>query len=307
MTAGCAVRVLLPVLLVAAHAALIDAGSQQRPVFRSRSDLVSIDVSVRRGNVPVTGLTAPDFRVFDNGVLQKVDSVSYEAVPIDVTFFLDTSPSLSGLLEELKRDIAKISGMLRPADRLRLLTFDYQVTDVFGWQASGGDLKLETARMGRISSVYDAIFLSLMWRPDVDRRHLVIAMTDGIDAGSFVDTKQLLEISRRAEAVLHIVRMGSTYDLPKYLPMPWVPIVSDGQDFALREVAERTGGKEHSAFFGRTSVVNAFNQAFEDFRQSYIVRYVPTGTPRDGWHEIKVEVARPERLTIRARKGYFGS
>lgn len=307
MTAGGAVRVLLPVLLVAANAALIDAGSQQRPVFRSRSDLVSIDVSVRRGNVPVNGLTAADFRVFDNGVPQKIDAVSYEAVPIDVTLFLDTSPSLSGLLEELKRDIAKISGMLRPVDRLRLLTFDYQVNDVFGWQASGGDLKLETARMGRISSVYDAIFLSLMWRPDVDRRHLVIAMTDGIDAGSFVDTKQLLEISRRAEAVLHIVRMGSTFDLPKYMPTPWVPIVPDGQVGALKEVAERTGGKEHSGFFGRASVVNAFNQAFEDFRQSYILRYAPAGVKREGWHELKVEVARPERLTIRARRGYFGS
>src|SRR5262245_59019058 len=168
-----ALRCLAPAVFVAAHVAFLTAtGSQQRPVFRSRSDLVSIDVSVRRGNVPVTGLSAGDFKVLDNGVLQKVESVSYEAVPIDVTLFLDTSPSLSGLLDELKRDIAKVAGMLRPDDRLRLLTFDYQVNDVFGWQASGGDLKLEAARMGRISSVYDAIFLSLMRRPDIDRRHL---------------------------------------------------------------------------------------------------------------------------------------
>ena len=283
------------------------ARSGQGPVFRSRSDLVSINVSVRRGNVPVNGLQAADFEVFDNGVRQSVDWLSYEAVPIDVTFFLDTSPSLSGLLEELKRDIAKIERMLRPTDRLRLLTFGYQVTDVFGWQPAGGELRLEAATMGRISSVYDGIFLALMQRPEIDRRHLVIAMTDAMDASSLVDTKQLRAVADRAEAVLHVVLMSSTYKLSLWMPPPWVAIPVESGVSALEDVAGRTGGKQHSAFFGRASVVNAFQQAFEDFRQSYILRYTPAGVARPGWHDIKVGVPGQGRLTIRARRGYFGS
>ena len=135
--------------------------------------------------------------------------------------FLDTSPSLSGLLEELKRDMAKIAAMLRPGDRLRLLTFGYQVDDVFGWRPAGTDLPLEIARVGRLSSVSDAVLLALLHRPQVDRRHLVIAMTDAMDAGSQVEMSQLRAVSARAEAVLHVMVMPSSYMPPPNMPGPW--------------------------------------------------------------------------------------
>ena len=295
-----------PVLLLVVAGVGLTA-QDQRPVFRSRADVVVVNAAVRRGNVPALGLQPADFRLLDNGVVQTVTSLDYEAVPIDVTLFLDTSPSLSGLLEELKRDIARIAAMLRPGDRLRLLTFGYQVDDVFGWRPAGADLPLDVARVGRLSSVSDAILLALLHRPQVDRRHLVIAMTDAMDAGSQVEMSQLRGVSERAEAVLHVMVMPSSYMPPPNMPGPWgvgVPALISG---ALTEVAERTGGRLHSANYGRVSVVNAFSQAFEDFRQSYILHYTPTGVAGVGWHEIQVQVPAEPRLTIRARRGYFGS
>jgi hypothetical protein len=101
--------------------------------FRTAVDSISVDVSVKSGNLPLLGLTAADFVLTDNGVSQTIESVSLDAVPFDVTLFLDTSPSIFGEQTTLKSDIEKIAAHLRPGDRLRLLVFDDQVRDVFGW------------------------------------------------------------------------------------------------------------------------------------------------------------------------------
>jgi hypothetical protein len=76
-------------------------------------------------------------------------------------------------------------------------------------------------------------------------------------------------------------------------------------DGRLAEAAERTGGRVHAPIFGG-SLVRMFEQVFDDFRTSYILRYTPAGVRPDGWHDLKVEVPSQPRATIRARRGYIG-
>jgi hypothetical protein len=54
-------------------------------------------------------------------------------------------------------------------------------------------------------------------------------------------------------------------------------------------------------------MINDFKKIFEVFRQSYVLRYRPTGVKPEGWHELKVTLVRRGRFDIRARRGYFGS
>src|SRR5687768_17731231 len=96
------------------HAAWIAAGlagvaaagvlaAEQQPVFRSAADAVTVNVSVRRSNRPVTDLRARDFVVRDNGVTQTVAALVYEKLPVDVTVLLDVSGSVAGLvLDQLR-------------------------------------------------------------------------------------------------------------------------------------------------------------------------------------------------------------
>ena len=63
--------------IVATTATLAAVQDPPRPVFRSGAAAVAVDVSVRDpSRRPVTGLGARDFQVYDNGVLQQVDTVS---------------------------------------------------------------------------------------------------------------------------------------------------------------------------------------------------------------------------------------
>ena len=101
----------------------------QQPTFRAFADVVSVDVSVKTGRVPVAGLTTADFEVLDNGVAQQLDAVSIEAVPIDVTLAVDLSGSVVPNVKAFKSDVEKFVAMLRPADRVRIVSFSSDVRE----------------------------------------------------------------------------------------------------------------------------------------------------------------------------------
>ena len=85
-------------VVIAIGVSLACAGSADA-VFRAGTSAVMVDVSVKtRSGRVVTGLTATDFVIQDNGVRQDVSAVSYGKVPIDVTVGLDVSTSVTGPL-----------------------------------------------------------------------------------------------------------------------------------------------------------------------------------------------------------------
>ena len=160
--------------------------------------------------------------------------------------------------------------------------------------------------VGGISLVHDALVEALLHRPDADRRHLVVGMTDRRDCGSVVSSGQLRELASRSEAVLHLVEQSGSGDDNPYRVRTCSPRGRlDGPEI-IAEAAARTGGMLHepSYFFG-SSVLRAFRTIFEEFRQSYVLRYSPTGVARGGWHAIAVKVPSVPDATIRARQGYF--
>ena len=50
-----------------------------QPTFRSTASLVSVSVSVKRGNAVVANLNAGDFTLTDSGVVQTIEAVSIES------------------------------------------------------------------------------------------------------------------------------------------------------------------------------------------------------------------------------------
>ena len=290
--------------------------SAEAQVFRAGTRAVLVDVAVKDGNRPVAGLTASDFVLTDNGVPQTIDHVSIGAVPVDVTLFLGTMNQTDARqLAALNQDLRRIGALLRPDDRVRLLTLENQVTDATGW-IRGGEAGQMSVRLGGIQSLYDACFLAMMHRPDPDRRHLIVAISDGIEQGSVLDSTRVRDIARRAEAVLHLVLVTATQPQLErgriaeegyfYLRTTWFHVMADthGLD-RLREAAELTGGESREIRAG-TSIVDTFRRAFDDFRQSYLLSYNVRGVEGPGWHELKVEIPSRRGATIRARKGYFG-
>jgi len=105
------------------------SGSGQQPVFSSRADAVRVDVLVTRNGAPVRGLSAADFEVRDNGVLQQPTLLSADALPLNVVMALDLSDSVTGSrLTDLQTAGRGLLEALTDRDAAALLTFGLAVT-----------------------------------------------------------------------------------------------------------------------------------------------------------------------------------
>lgn len=267
--------------------------SARQTTFRAFADLVSVDVSVKNGRVPVPGLKTSDFEVLDNGVPQQLEAVSIEAVPIDVTLLVDLSGSVVPNVSAFKADVEKFVTLLRPTDRVRIVSFSTDVNEDVPMQAPSAALRPNWTNVNGMTSLNDGVLFALLWPETTDRRHLIIAFTDGMDTYSTARNESIPAVAGRVEAVLHAVLVEP--------PGPMPDRYKDSVD-ALREAVRLTGGETHRV----SRAVDDFTQIVADFRASYMLRYAPKGVDRAGWHALTVRLNRPGNFTIRSRQGYSG-
>lgn len=271
-----------------------NSGSEQhQSTFRSVTADIAVNVAVLAGNNPVGGLTASDFEVRDNGVLQRVREVAVEGVPLDVTVIVDTSGSTARILQHLREEVREIVESLTPEDRYRLITIGTYVHEVLPMIARAEPLRSDLLQSGGLSSIYDAVGLAIMYRTHPGRRHLIAVMTDGYDTISSLGGQHLGDIARLSESVLHVLLVSPASGAPPRIPR-WLPY-HEFDEAALTAAAVTTGGHLHD-LRPSFSAVRAFRKVLDEFRRSYVLHYTPQNVSLDGWHEVTVEVKRPATI-----------
>lgn len=301
------------VVLLATVALATAASRGQTPQYRTATTRVGVEVSVLSGNNRVPDLAAADFALTDNGVPQQIEAVMLAEVPVDISLVVDVSGSTFSQIVWYRRDVAAVAAMLRPIDRLRLITFESQIHEIQPLAPAGGTVDVDRILPGRISSVFDGLAAALLRQSDAGRRHLVVGYTDGFDNRSVMTTDQIVDLGRTSEAVLHIVAPKQVPDVEE-ADRPCRDLVVTAGNTPLRlsnrpcpkppflqQAAEATGGKVHIG----NSIAGTFKDIFRDFLNSYVLYFQPTGVSPTGWHDISVKVTRNGRYTVHARRGYF--
>ena len=277
--------------LIACLCLVAPALSAQQPTFATKIEAVRVDVLVTDHGQPVRGLGPDDFEITDNGVRQQADLVSFEQIPLNVILALDMSESLAGdRLDELRKAGDELLGGLRNDDQAALVTFSHIVRlgkDLTSQVAAVRTALDEAAPSGEtalIDGTYSAIMLG---QSDVGRS-LVIVFSDGVDTASWLTSEAVLETAKRSDAVVYAISLESTVT-PEF----------------LRDMTALTGGRlftvEKTANLG-----SVFTGILNEFRQRYLVSYIPHNVAKDGWHKLDVQV-KNRRVTIKARPGYLAA
>jgi VWFA-related protein len=255
-------------------------------VFRSRADMVMLDVLATERGTPVPELRAEDFIVRDNGVVQPVTYVMGDTAALALHLLLDISASLSARdRENLQLGAAEIAGMARSDDRLRLMTFTDVVqlhddVDVAGLERIFSDRKPvgDTVLHDALVSAFH-----LAEQPG-DRRPVLIVFSDGADTASFLAARAVENSAKQGWASVFAVSPHGSRE----------PI--------LRDLAELTGGDAIVLDRGLAALPATFRGILERLRQRYVLGFTPSSSAK-GWHELDVRVKRPN-VKVVARRGY---
>jgi VWFA-related protein len=263
----------------------------QNAVFSTKVEAVRVDalVTERENGPAIVGLQPADFEVYDNGVLQQVDLVSFDQVPLNVILTLDMSSSVAGeRLEHLRGAGHTLLSALKRDDQAALVTFSQRVS-------LGGGLTSDVAPIRRALAVaagsgetamVDGIYAAMTLGDSDVGRALVMVFSDGVDTSSWLQAEAVLDAARRSDAVVYAAATRSRQK-PEF----------------LRELTSLTGGRLFEV--EKTSSLTAtFVSALEEFRRRYLLSFTPRGVDAKGWHALDVRV-KARRVTIRARPGYL--
>jgi len=270
--------------------------------IRIDNQLVNLSVRVIDRNSKVQGDIRPEeFKVFEDGVEQKIQFVSREQVPVNYGLVVDNSGSLRSQLEKVIEAGKTIVGANKDGDETFIIRFvssdKIEISQDFTNDKNALNDALDEFHVdGGSTAIIDAVMLASektaeyekSLKPDDRKRRALILVTDGEDRASYYKEEQLFAQLREADVQIYTIGFVKELDTEKSLFGK-----SDKQKAVnlLERMAKETGGK---AYFpdSTADLAQIARDITNELRTQYIVSYVPTNDKNDGtYRTIKVQIA----------------
>lgn len=294
------------------HAAAAAVPPSQASTFRSRTDLVALQVTVvDQAGRPVPGLRMEDFVVVEEGDPQTVTLFATSAAPLDVMLLLDTSGSMGERMAAARDAASSLVRTLRPGDRAALVLFSDRVRIAQG--LTGDQTLLEgaigMAAPGGGTALHEAVYIALRELARVQRaatgirRQALVVLSDGEDTSSrTVSHQDVLDVARRGAVTVFTIMPAASAEVDQY-----ERVTRDGPraEFNLRTLARETGGRAFVPAWA-DDLSSVYRQITDELGQQYWLAYVAPPTT-GGFRRVSVRVAGDPRLGVRTRSGYFAA
>jgi VWFA-related protein len=288
-------------------------------VVRVESDLVTANVSVvdRASGRGLVGLTANDFKVFEDGAEQHVEHFESAEAPFDLLLLLDLSGSTARVTDTIRAAARRFVAATRPQDRVAIVTFAGETNVVSPPTSDRAALASAIERIAQPKGdtrLYDSLDYALNYlnrTADPARRHAVILMSDGLDStlpnvtgvGSTLPYEELRSRVQEFEGIVYTVWTSTEYEA--FSPLDIQPETFDLAHDRLEELAQAGGG----AFYEvekLEDLAGAYERVVADLGTVYSLSYRPTNKLRDGrWRTIRVTLPQHSNAVARGRRGYF--
>jgi Ca-activated chloride channel family protein len=306
---------------LAIAASQIDAGGilhaqaapshEGRPSFHSEVDLVSLNVTLtNQKDQLVSGLTASDFTVFEDGVPQELTFFSSTRLPMDVAILLDTSSSMAGVMSVAQNAAIGLVETAQPADRVSVTEFNDRANIIhpLGGDVSAAAQAVRATWPRGSTALYNGLYLAMteMMRSrrglrDI-RKQAVVVLSDGQDTSSLVQYDDVMALAKESGIVVYTILLLNPVEArqlndfkTKHISQPF---------YVMRSLAEATGGLAYMTT-NANELHGIYGRIASELAQQYTLGYVSTNARRDGgFRRVVVRLIDHPGVLARTRSGY---
>jgi Ca-activated chloride channel family protein len=292
------------ILLAGAGSLYLRGATDDKPQYTIRSDvrLVLLDVSVKnpRGR-PVTGLTAGNFRVFDNDHPQSLTVFDSADEPVTVGILMDESSSMAPKRTGVITAALTLIEQSNPRDQVFILHFNENVqrglpnSVLFSDNIDQLHAALTRGFPKGRTALYDAI-VSGLEQLNMGRagRKTLVLISDGKDTASTYKRRDMFQVVEASLATIYSIALIDPDD-------------RDRDPGVLHQLAHISGGE---TFFPKdvTHLQATCRAIAREIRARYTLGYVPPVAVGDhSLRKVRVEVISPgpERLVAHTRTSYL--
>lgn len=290
-------------LAIAALVAFAPLSQQQEPRPSAASDARTRDVYVSvldSKEAPVTGLTAADFTVKEDGVAREVLRAGPATAPIQLVLLVDDSQALTPALQPMRDGLTKFVDKMQGHAEIGIVTVGERATSLVPSTTDVNALKRGItrvfARSGAGAYMLDGIEeVSQGFQKRKAERPVIVALTmEGVEFSN-LQYDNVLKALDASGAALHVLSIGSPN---RSMSDEWRNL-----NMVIAEGTKNTGGRRDQVL-AISGIPEALLRVADELNNQYVVTYgrperlIPPKT-------LQVTVSRPG-MTVRARTKVAG-
>lgn len=268
--------------------------ASRRTATDARSQTVYVSVLGAR-EAPVTGLSAADFAVREDGVAREVLKAEPATDPMQIVLIVDDSQAAADALQPMREGLTAFVEKLKGRAEIGIVTVGDRATSLVPSTTDTAALKKGItrifARTGSGAYLLDAIMdVSRGFERRKATRPVIVALTmEGVEFSN-LQYDSVLKALQASGASLHALAVGT--------PASSMADEMRNRNVVLAEGTERTGGRRDQ-ILTPSGIAEALPRVADELLNQYMVTY---GRPESliPPEKMQVTVSRPN-VTVRAR------
>jgi len=271
---------------------------------------VTVDVGVllEKTHSFVPGLKPENFRVYEDGVAQKVQGFKRVEAPITALMICEfASPrnpnSYAGyeLIRDMRNSAFAFTQQLHPQDYVALMTFDMRTQIQLDFTQDKRQLlqAIDSLRVPGFSetNVFDALYEGLDRLQRIEGQKYIILIASGYDSFSKLTLDKIIKRVKAAQDIT--IFTISTGGFARAVRGDSITMLQ--ADNEMRTFSSMTGGVSYFPRFP-TELPDDFNQINQNIRAKYELVYRPTNAKQDGtYRKLRVELVDDEGQPLRIK------
>jgi VWFA-related protein len=290
---------------------------------------VTVDVGVllEKTHQFVPGLKPNNFRIYEDGVAQKVTGFKRTEAPITALVICEFAATNYTMIYDMRNAAMAFTQQLRPQDYVALMTFDMrtQIVSDFTQDKRQFQEAIMSLRIPGFSetNVFDALYEGIDRLERIEGRKYIILIASGRDSFSKLTLDKILKkVKESRDITIYTISTGGVMRAMTEGGMGMRNQMRDidflQADNEMKTFASMTGGASYFPRF-QGEYPDIFNEINRNIRSKYELVYHPTNTKLDGtYRKLRVELVddegqplhiqdekhKPLKYDIIARDGY---